>query len=263
MPSVIRVNLEWKKMIGLRMVGGLMVGAALTAWNTAHADAVTEWNAIAVSCVQGSLSPPNRGGPAGLLDIALVQAAVRDAVQAIQGRFEPYEYDNRKLRGIGSPEAAAAAASHGMLKGLYGSNNPCLVAVIDPAGTYAGDPGLKAGTEAAIALLPHTRPTFGLPTDPFIGKQDAGQWRPHIGRDAGVRHVPGPYGAAGDEIALAIPSRAAAAAHESAVCQGVLRGQGARRSDQQQADAGAGRHRTVLDGELLFAVERSFASHRR
>lgn len=168
-------------MVTLRIAGGLIVGAWLTAWSAAHADAATEWNAVAVSCVQGAPNPANRGGPAGLLDIALVQGAVHDAVQAIQGRFEPYRYENRKRRGVGSAEAAAAAASYGVLKGLYGPDDPCLATVTDPAESYAGDPGLQAGNEAAVALLPVTRPTFGLPTDPFTGHDEVGQWRPTTG----------------------------------------------------------------------------------
>ena len=119
----------------------------------------------------------NRSGPAGLFDIALVQAAVHDAVQAIQGRFEPYEYE-RATRGVGSPSAAAAAAAYGMLTGLYGAQDPCLAAVTDPAITYAGDPGLQIGVEAAAALLPLYRPTITLPTDPFVGSDEPGQWRP-------------------------------------------------------------------------------------
>jgi hypothetical protein len=116
-----------------------------------------------------------------LLDTALVQAAVHDAVQAIQGRFEAYHYENAALRGIGSPEAAAAAAAYGMLVRLYGADDPCLATVTDPAVTYAGDPGLQAGNEAAAALEPLYRPPFAVPPEPgapFIGGTDPGEWRP-------------------------------------------------------------------------------------
>ena len=128
-----------------------------------QADVVTEWNAVTVTC------SGNRAGPSGLFDIALVQTAVHDAVQAIQGRFEAYEYENPALLGVGSPAAAAAAAAYGTLAGLYGAANPCLATVTDPAVTYAGDPGLQAGNEAAAALLPLYRPSFALPSDPFTG----------------------------------------------------------------------------------------------
>jgi hypothetical protein len=139
-----------------------------------QADVVTEWNAVTTAC------SGNRAGPSGLFDIALVQTAVHDAIQAIQGRFEAYEYENAALLGVGSPAAAAAAASHRTLVGLYGAGNPCLAAVIDPAVTYAGDPGLQAGNEAAAALLPLYRPSFTLPSDPFLGGTAPGEWRPTL-----------------------------------------------------------------------------------
>ena len=57
------------------------------------------------------------------------------------------------MLGVGSPEAAAAAAAYGVLAALYGADDPCLAAVTNPAVTYAGDLGLQAGNEAAAALL--------------------------------------------------------------------------------------------------------------
>jgi PAP2 superfamily len=170
----------------VRLLTGLIATVSLSAWTTAHADVVTEWNAVTLNCVQGPPTPANRAGPGGLLDVALVQAAVHDAVQAIQGRFEAYEYENRAMRKVGSPQAAAAAAAYGVLVGLYGSDDPCLATVTDPAVTYPGDGGLKAGIEAAAALLPLYRPTFTLPTDPFTGSNEPGQWRPTPGVTQGA-----------------------------------------------------------------------------
>ena len=144
----------------------------------AQGDAVTDWNVVTLGCVQGPPAPPNRGGPPGLMDIALVQLAVHDAVQAIQGRFEAYQYENPALRGVGSASAAAAAAAYGMLVGLYGADDPCLAGVTDPAVSHAGDPGLQAGVEAAAALLPLYRPAMTLPIDPFLGGSGPGEWRP-------------------------------------------------------------------------------------
>jgi hypothetical protein len=170
----------------LKTMLGVVATSAVAAWSPAQADVVTQWNAITVNCVQGPHTPANRAGPAGLLDIALVQAAVHDAVQAIQGRFKPYEYANPKRRGKGSADAAAAAAAHGVLVGLYGADDACLTTVSDPAMTYAGDNGLQAGMEAAAAMLPHYRPSFVLPTDPFLGGTAAGEWRPTPGVTQGA-----------------------------------------------------------------------------
>jgi hypothetical protein len=143
---------------------------------TVHGDVVTDWNAISLRCVQGGPgAAANRTGAVGLLDIALVQAAVHDAVQAIEGRYQAYRYSTP---GAGSTSAAVAAASYGVLVGLYGADDPCLVGVANPAATYAGDAGLLAGSGAAAALLLEYRPTFVSPLDPFTGGTGAGEWRP-------------------------------------------------------------------------------------
>ncbi|HXW07006.1 MAG TPA: vanadium-dependent haloperoxidase [Vicinamibacterales bacterium] len=157
----------------------------------AHADVVTDWNARTMLCVGGNPVamppiPPGRGGPTGLLDIALAQAAAHDAVQAIQGRFEAYHYQNPDRLGLGSPDAAVAAAVYGVLVGLYGAGHACLTGVPDPAVTYAGDPGLIAGNEAAQAMLPLYRPAFLTELDPFTGGTEPGQWRPTDGTVAGA-----------------------------------------------------------------------------
>lgn len=160
----------------------LLGAVAASGWAPAQASVVTDWNAITLVCVQGQTAPvvipANRAGPSGNLDVALVHAAVHDAVQANQGRFEPYHYENSALRGVGSPEAAAAAAAYGVLVGLYGADDPCLATVTNPAVTFAGDAGLQAGNEAAAALLPLYRPSFALADDPFTGGTAAGEWRP-------------------------------------------------------------------------------------
>jgi hypothetical protein len=173
-------------MTTLRRLTGMIATLSLGSWSAAHADVVTEWNAVTMQCVQGPATPANRTGPTGLLDIAIVQAAVHDAVQAIDGKYEPYHFEASTLRDSGSREAAAASAAYGVLSGLYGTDDPCLVNVVDPAITYAGDGGLIAGTQAAAALLPLYRPAFTLPTDPFIGGTDPGEWRPTPGVTQGA-----------------------------------------------------------------------------
>jgi hypothetical protein len=168
-------------MARLRCFAAIVIGISLGVAVPAYADAVTDWNARTMTCAAA-----NRPGVPGLLDVAIVQAAVHDAVQAIEGRFEAYRYQNPARLGVGSPAAAAAAASYQVLVGLYGSGNACLATAVDPAVTYAGDAGLQAGYEAAVVLLPLYRPFFVLPTDPFLGGTEPGEWRPTPGVTQGV-----------------------------------------------------------------------------
>lgn len=86
-----------------------IVAFLLAAPASASADAVADWNAIAVQATVTGARP----GPSGVVDIAIVQAAVYDAVQAIEKRFEPYYVE---IKGAsGSPVAAAAKAAHDVL----------------------------------------------------------------------------------------------------------------------------------------------------
>ena len=90
---------------------GLFICICLGWAAPAHADAVTYWNEITLQAVTAE-----RPGGHGFLDVALVQAAVHDAVQAIQRRFQPY---HAALQGSGSADAAAGAAAYGVLRGIY------------------------------------------------------------------------------------------------------------------------------------------------
>jgi hypothetical protein len=90
-----------------------MVCVAMARVAPAGADAVTDWNAITV---QASVAAGLPGG-SGTLPVALVQAAVHDAVQSIDRRYEPYHV--RIPGASGSPEAAVAAAAHDVLVGVF------------------------------------------------------------------------------------------------------------------------------------------------
>src|ERR1700751_2087734 len=81
----------------------------------AHADAVTDWNAIAIQIIVNApcptapcASPPVHPGATSFLDSAMVQAAVYDAVESITGRFRPYA--DQVPGASGSSDAAVAKA---------------------------------------------------------------------------------------------------------------------------------------------------------
>jgi hypothetical protein len=168
-------------MTTVRTLAGLLVAASLVAAVPVHADPVSDWNAVTMLYVVGSppAVPVGRGGPPGLLDIALVQAAVHDAVQAIEGRFQPYHYSDPTKLGTGSPAAAVAAAAHRMLVLLYpGQQTPLDDYYADYLTDHglAGDAGLAVGEAAAVAVhAAHYRPTVAVAA--FFGEAAPGQWR--------------------------------------------------------------------------------------
>jgi hypothetical protein len=144
-----------------------------------NADAVADWNAITVQATMTAARP----GVTGFLDIAMVQAAVYDAVQAIERRYEPYYVE---IKGAsGSPVAAAAKAAHDVLVHLF----PAQAASLDTTyqqylsdrGLAANDPGVAVGATAAagIIALRACDGSFPVPPPPpFIGGTDPGVWRP-------------------------------------------------------------------------------------
>jgi hypothetical protein len=140
---------------------------------TAQANTVTDWNAVTLQYVSAG-----RAGPPGLLDIAVVQAAVHDAVQAIEGEYQPYYYENPLQHGVGSPEAAVAAAAHRMLVLLYpGQQIPLDTFYNNYLATngLVGNAGLAVGVDAANALITQYRAP--IPVEPFYGLAETGQWR--------------------------------------------------------------------------------------
>ena len=162
----------------LRTVAAIAVCLCVGWIGSARANSVTDWNEQTVKYVAGVGVPPGRPGPVGFLDVALVQAAVHDAVQAIEGRYEPYQYVGT---GTGSKDAAVAAAAHRMLVLLYPGQQGALDTFYANYLTTHGllaNPGLAVGEAAAASVFTEYRPF--VPTTPFFGGTLPGQWRPSV-----------------------------------------------------------------------------------
>lgn len=155
-------------------IAALGVCGWLGAAGLACGDAVVDWNEIAQPAIAAG-----RPGPIGVVDSALVQVAVHDAVQAIDRRFEPYHAEIKGAKG--SRSAAAAAAAHAVLVGMY----PAQAASLDmtyfnylAAHGLNDDPGLLVGEQVAAAILPLRRVDPSPLPPPFTGGTEIGQWRP-------------------------------------------------------------------------------------
>ena len=144
----------------------------------ARADAVVDWNIIAAQTIGAGA---RLGGSAGL-DFAMVHTAIYDAVEATDGRFEPYYV---VIQGAsGSPVAATAKAAHDVLVNRF----PAQAASVDTAyhayltshGLAETDPGVLVGQAAAagiIALRAHDGSYPAVP-EVFVGGTQPGDWRP-------------------------------------------------------------------------------------
>src|SRR4051812_33695187 len=119
----------------------------------AHADAVTDWNAIMQATVTAAPTNPFFQARWG----AIVQLAVFEAVNAVTGDYEPY-LGTIAAPAWASPDAAAIAAAHQTLVAL----RPASAATLDAlrAQSLAAIPdgqakqaGIAAGEQAAAAML--------------------------------------------------------------------------------------------------------------
>ncbi len=164
--------------VPLVLVLSLLVAAA-------RADVVSDWNAIAVQAGQAAAAPPGpaaRVGPSIVVDVAMVHAAVYDAVQAIEGKYEPYYVE---IPGAsGSPIAAAAKAAHDVLVSRYPNQSSQLDIAyqnyLASKGISPDDPGIAVGEKAAagIIALRSCDGSFPDPSTPFTGGTGIGEWRP-------------------------------------------------------------------------------------
>lgn len=163
----------------LTIISIVLLNVTLAA--TAQADTATDWNRIAVQEVL--TAGASRPGPSGALDVATVQLAVYDAVQAIVGEYQPYYVVIPGATGSASSAAAKAArdvlvnrfpSRAGAIEGIY--QQYLLDHYLDP-----NDPGVAVGTTAAagiIALRANDGSFPNPPPPPFVGSMMIGVWRP-------------------------------------------------------------------------------------
>jgi hypothetical protein len=158
-------------------------------------DVVLEWNAIALDAVKNDSllgasakqNAPTRSSRA----LAIVQAAVFDAVNSIDGSYDPYLIDLQADPQASIP-AAAAQAAHDTLVALFPDYQPTLDANLAadltaiPPGTLR-DEGVAVGqTVAADILAARSNDGSDVPM-PYTPGDEPGQWRPdplHPGQKA-------------------------------------------------------------------------------
>src|SRR5262245_29441069 len=113
--------------------------------------------------------------------LAMVHAAMHDAVNAVEPRYETYASDLRDVRA--HPEAAAATAAYRVLSGLFPSLQPSWDAALRESLSAIGDTrGKAAGVTLGSAvgqLILDVRSDDGWDSvDPFTPTPAPGIWRP-------------------------------------------------------------------------------------
>ena len=142
---------------------GLFPAAAASAAEPTNMVLVWNENAVNVISQPATNTPPGlgQGPPIAALHVAMVQGAIYDAVNAIDGGHAPY------LPGLSAPStasqaAAVAQAGHDVLYGITPAANTAVrtridgmltasLALIDPS--QAKTDGIEIGADAAAAML--------------------------------------------------------------------------------------------------------------
>ena len=143
----------------------------------AHADVVTDWNMTAIRAAQAAGQP----NPMFARNLAMVHAAIYDAVNAIERRYTPYAIDIKAAPGA-SIDAAAAAAAYGVLTKLYWTQTPAFDVALDgslaviPDGPARAE-GMAVGQEVAEKLMALRKNDRSNATVTYTPKSDPGVYQ--------------------------------------------------------------------------------------
>ena len=176
----------------------LLAGAAAPAQAGAPEDAVLDWNQYASDALINAPTAPTPGmgqGPTvAILHLAMVQGAVYDAVNMIDGGHEAYLDDLPAAPSSASTPAAVATAAHHVLVGmviqpaftpaivdrLNGLYATSLAAIPNGAAKTAG---IAAGEAAAAKMLADRAADGRYGPFRFSCGDDPGEWRPTTSLD--------------------------------------------------------------------------------
>jgi PAP2 superfamily len=180
-PSSSDIRLERRRTLVTKIIRfglALTVLATVLAATARAEDPIAAWNQISENAVKAGNHPL----PVTSVEFAIVQLAIYDAVESIDGHYEPYY--TRVPGATGSLSAAAAKAGHDTLVGLFPAQSTTLDAAyadfLETSGLDPLDPGTAVGAQVAanILALRANDGRFPLNPPPFLGSTAIGQWRP-------------------------------------------------------------------------------------
>ncbi|MEG3895999.1 MULTISPECIES: chemotaxis protein CheB [unclassified Microcoleus] len=139
---------------------------------------VIEWNGVMLNAVRTASTAP----PQASRNMAMVQAAIYDAVNSITKKYSPYRVSIDAPAGT-SPEAATAAAAHRVLVSLYPAqaatfNEAYASSLAKITDGKAKQDGIALGQQVADQIIA-SRSTDGITkVVPYTPKTDPGSWVP-------------------------------------------------------------------------------------
>jgi PAP2 superfamily len=164
------------------LAAALATLTALAAPAIGSADTVTQWNQNAANALYVTAAqPPN----VSVLHMAMVQGAVYDAVNAIDGGHEGYLLTSRVATPTDSKDAAAATAAYKTLVWIVPGQQAALQALYDAslAGIAAGTArtrGIAVGDAAAAAMIAARTEDGRFGLFRFLSGTGPGVWKPPL-----------------------------------------------------------------------------------
>lgn len=145
---------------------------------TVGADPVLDWNNIALDSIRSDATSP----PQASRMLAMMHAAMYDAVNSIDRNCNPYKIDIAAIPGT-SREAAAASAAHGILTSLYPSYTATYDAALALSLSAIADgqsklDGIALGQYVAGEIVNWRSSDGSANTVPYTPGTEPGQWRP-------------------------------------------------------------------------------------
>jgi hypothetical protein len=180
---------------GLRVPSSALPVASLilclTAFVLTHpaaANEVAQWNETTMKAIEAN----GQSAVVSTRTLAMVQAAVHDALNAISRRYDAYYFEGPGDPAA-SPDAAIAAAAHTVLGGVVGSygtpaQKVATLALVDQAYTAsiarvtdgpARNKGVAVGRAAGAAILALRKDDGASRDAPYTPGMGPGKWRPH------------------------------------------------------------------------------------
>jgi hypothetical protein len=173
------------RLIGLLFTSLLLATPGLS---PALADEVLQWNEITMRAIEAN----GQNNVVATRTLAMTQAAVHDALNAIGRRYAAYYFEG-PADPAASPDAAVAAAAHTVLVGVVSSfgtpaQKGATLALVD--GAYAAsiarvtdgparNKGVAAGRAAGTAILALRKDDGATRDAPYMPGMGPGKWRPH------------------------------------------------------------------------------------
>jgi hypothetical protein len=152
------------------------------------ANEVLQWNEITMKAIEAN----GQNNIVASRTLAMTQAAVHDALNAIDRRYDAYFFEG-PAEPTASPDAAAAAAAHTVLVGVISSfgtpaQKGAALALVEQAygaslarvsDSAARNRGVAAGRAAGSAMLALRKDDGATRDAPYTPGMGPGKWRPH------------------------------------------------------------------------------------